>query len=323
MASVPILQVKDLSITLEKKRQRYTIVDALSFELYKGQTLAIIGESGSGKSVTALSLLKLLPSPPFSVTGQVSFQECNLLTAPRVFLQKVVGTKISMIFQNPQSSLNPVFTIEQQFQEVIRTHLLLSPRESRVKIIQSLKETGFHHPESCLCLYPHQLSGGMLQRICIAMALLCSPQILIADEPTTALDVSVQYQILQLLKTLQEKTGMSLLIITHNMGVVAETADEVLVLYAGHMAEQAPVMQIFHNPSHPYTRDLLASRPSLQTSQHSFPTIPGQPPHYAAFPSGCCYHPRCSKSLKKCSIHSPNTHDLRDDHKVRCWLYDR
>ncbi|WP_100934458.1 ABC transporter ATP-binding protein [Candidatus Chlamydia corallus] len=323
MASNPILQIEDLSITLTKQCRQHSVVQSLSFTIHEGQTLAIIGESGSGKSVSAQGILRLLPCPPFLISGQVNFQGHNLLTASRSTRKKIIGTKISMIFQNPQASLNPVFTIEQQFKEIIHTHLALSSEVAREKMLHALEETGFHDPRLCLNLYPHQLSGGMLQRICIAMALLCSPKLLIADEPTTALDVSVQYQILRLLKTLQKKTGMSLLIITHNMGVVAETADEVLVLYAGRMVEYAPAIQIFHNPSHPYTRDLLASRPSLKpTKLGSFNPIPGQPPHYTAFPSGCCYHPRCSKILNKCPADAPEVYSVREGHKVRCWLYD-
>ncbi|AFS22247.1 oligopeptide/dipeptide ABC transporter, ATP-binding, C-terminal domain protein [Chlamydia psittaci WC] len=320
MTHPPILQVKDLSVSLHKRREHYPIVESLSFDLHKGKTLALIGESGSGKSVTAQALMQLLPSPLFSTSGEILFHGKDLLKAPRGILRSIFGTKISMIFQNPHSSLNPVFTIEQQFQELIRTHLHLPTKEGKNKIIQALTDTGFHNPELCLKLYPHQLSGGMLQRVSIAMALLTSPEILIADEPTTALDVSVQYQILQLLKGLQEKLGMALLIITHNMGVVAETADNVLVLYAGRLAECAPVKDIFHNPCHPYTQDLLASRPSLQSE--TFTTIPGQPPHYSALPSGCCYYPRCSKAFGKCKVESPEAQHVTKGHKVRCWLYE-
>ncbi|WP_201456550.1 ABC transporter ATP-binding protein [Chlamydia sp. 17-3921] len=323
MTREPILQVENLSITFTKQRIAYSIVDSLSFQLHKGQTLAIIGESGSGKSVTAQSILQLLPTPPFSISGSIRFQEKDLLTTPKSKFKQIIGTQIAMIFQNPHGSLNPVFTIEQQFQEIIRTHLHLSQEAEKIRILQALNETGFHNPENCLKLYPHQLSGGMLQRVCIAMALLCSPKVLIADEPTTALDVSVQYQILQLLKALQNKTGMSLLIITHNMGVVAETADEVLVMYAGRMAEKASVTQLFYNPAHPYTRDLLASRPSFQDlTSTPFVPIPGQPPHYTNIPSGCAYHPRCSRLLSKCHSQIPKESTVREGHKIKCWLYD-
>lgn len=321
MERQPILQVRDLSVSLLQHRKHYPIVSSLSFDMYPGRTLAIIGESGSGKSLTAQALMHLLPPTSFSVTGQALFHDEDLLSAPASTLSRICGTKISMIFQNPQTSLNPVFTIEQQFQELIDTHLQLSPKKSKELILQSLEETGFHDPERCLRLYPHELSGGMLQRASIAMALLSSPEILIADEPTTALDVSVQYQILQLLQRLQKKTGMSLLMITHDMGVVAEMADDVFVVYAGSMAEYAPVEEIFHRPAHPYTRDLLVSRPS-QTKQTAFAPIPGQPPHFKQMPSGCPYHPRCKKAYHKCSSAVPRETKLESDHQVRCWLYE-
>lgn len=320
MIAPPILQVKDLTIHLNQRRTRYPLVESLSFDLYPGKTLAIIGESGSGKSVTAQALMQLLPTPLFSLSGNVLFHETELLSASRKTLQSIFGTKIAMIFQNPHSSLNPVFTIGQQFQELIDTHLHLSRQAGREKTIQALLDTGFHHPELCLKLYPHQLSGGMLQRVSIAMALLSSPEVVIADEPTTALDVSVQYQILQLLKKLQSKLGMSLLIITHDMGVVAETADDVFVLYAGRMAEYASVYQIFHQPCHPYTKDLLTSRPTVNTK--AFRAIPGQPPCYENLPSGCCYAPRCLKAYPRCSSEFPPLHNINEKHKVKCWLYE-
>lgn len=316
----PILQIKNLSVSLNKHRRQYPIVDGLSFDLYSGKTLAIIGESGSGKSITAHALMRLLPSPLFSTSGEALFQGENILDIPQRKLRSIFGSKISMIFQNPHTSMNPVLTIGQQFQEVVRTHLHLSQEDAHTMILHSLKETGLHNPSLCLKLYPHQLSGGMLQRISIAIALLTSPNILIADEPTTALDVSVQYQILQLLKQLREKMGMSLLIITHDMGVVAETADDVLVLYAGRMVEYGPVAQIFHHPSHPYTQDLLNARPSVHTK--TFTSIPGQPPRYNDLPAGCCYAPRCSKALDICKKKHPPIHTINPQHKVRCWLYD-
>ncbi|AGW37571.1 ABC transporter ATP-binding protein [Chlamydia pecorum] len=323
MAQHPILQVENLTITLTKQRKRYTLVQSLSFELYEQQTLAIIGESGSGKTLTVHALLQLLPRPQFAVSGSIRFQGQELLSASKATLRKIIGTQIATIFQNPHASFNPVFTIEQQLQEIIRTHLHLSRDAERETLLQALYETGFHQPETCLKLYPHQLSGGMLQRVGIAMALLCSPKILIADEPTTALDVSIQYQILQLLKTLQEKTGMSLLMITHNMGVVAEIADHVLVLYGGCMAEKTSATELFHNPAHPYTQDLLKARPSVQGAVlRSFMSIPGHPPHYTALPSGCVYHPRCSRMVSSCQKQTPKESLIQEGHKVRCWLYD-
>lgn len=319
----PTLQVKNLTIQLLKQGIYYPIVEDLSFDVAKGETLAIIGESGSGKSVTALALMHLLPRAQFTVSGEILFHGQDISQPSKNFIKTILGKKIAMIFQNPQASLNPVFTIEQQFQELIDTHLELSPRQAKDTIIQALEQTGFHNPAACLKLYPHELSGGMLQRVCIAMALLTSPDILIADEPTTALDVSVQFQILQLLKQLQEKTGMSLLIITHNMGVVAETADRVFVIYSGRMVECAPVHKLFDAPSHPYTQDLLNSRPTKdQNSFRTFITIPGQPPHYSNRPTGCAYHPRCKHTENKCSKNSPCKQTVCENHTVSCWLYE-
>lgn len=320
----PHLQVKDLSVYFHKSRTKsFPIVENISFDLCKGETTAIIGESGSGKSVTALSLLRLLPSSQFTTSGQVLFQEQDLLQAPPHFLHMIRGKKIAMIFQNPQASLNPVATIEQHFQELIETHLFLPEKQHEDVIIQSLARVGFHHPHTCLKLYPHELSGGMLQRVCIALALLASPDILIADEPTTALDVSVQLQILRLLKQLQSQTGMSLLIITHDMGVVAEMADNVLVMYSGKIVEHASVLQLFDTPNHPYTQDLLASRPTVQCASGApFITIPGQPPHYSNRPEGCFYHPRCKRAQKQCLETAPKEKRISKEQKVRCWLYE-
>lgn len=319
----PTIQVNNLSVRLIKNKTLYPIVEEISFNVMKGETLAIIGESGSGKSVTALALMHLLPPDQFSVSGQIIFQNEDISKPSKHFTKTILGKKIAMIFQNPQASLNPVFTIEQQFQELIDTHLDLSPAQAKNTIVQALQQTGFHNPQTCLKLYPHELSGGMLQRVCIAMALLTSPDILIADEPTTALDVSVQLQILQLLKQLQAKTGMSLLIITHNMGVVAETADHVFVIYAGRMVEYAPVHKLFASPLHPYTRDLLNSRPTKNpNSFRVFPTIPGQPPHYSNRPAGCAYHPRCKHTEDLCSQAVPCKQNICENHTVSCRLYE-
>ncbi|AAC68285.1 ABC transporter ATP-binding protein [Chlamydia trachomatis] len=321
MCAQPLLQVKNLSVSLNRNRVSFLAVDSLSFDVFPGQTLAIIGESGSGKSITAQSLMQLLPEENFSLSGEALFNKENLLDRKNTNAKVLFGSKISMIFQNPLASFDPVFTIEQQFHEVIRTHLGISNKMAHEQMLAVLRETGFQDPERCIKLYPHELSGGMLQRMAIAMTLLTSPDLLIADEPTTALDVSVQYQILQLLKTLQKKTGMSLLIITHDMGVVAEMADDVFVLYAGRMAEYSSVQEIFHSPAHPYTEDLLASRPS-QYRQQTFVPIAGQPPHYTSLPKGCCYSPRCRKAQPICFEKSPDSLSLNDHHRVRCWLYE-
>ncbi|MBQ8498814.1 ABC transporter ATP-binding protein [Chlamydia sp.] len=321
MRAQPLLQVQNLSVSLTKNGVSFPVVESLSFNVFPGQTLAIIGESGSGKSVTAQSLMQLLPEEHFSCSGTALFCGENLLDRKNTTSKSLFGSKIAMIFQNPLASFDPVFTIEQQFHEMIHTHLDLTRKIAHERILGVLRETGFQDPERCMKLYPHELSGGMLQRMAIAMTLLTSPELLIADEPTTALDVSVQYQILQLLKTLQKKTGMSLLVITHDMGVVAEMADDVFVLYAGRMAEYSSVQKIFHSPMHPYTEDLLASRPS-QYKKQSFIPISGHPPHYTRLPEGCCYSPRCRKALPICFKQPPKTTSLNDHHHVRCWLYE-
>ncbi|WP_213358144.1 ABC transporter ATP-binding protein [Chlamydiifrater phoenicopteri] len=323
MPRSPILQVADLNVSLVKQKKIYSVVESVSFDLYKQKTLAIIGESGSGKSLTAQALLGLLPKAQFITKGLALYQQQNLLTLPPKAARKIRGNKIAMIFQNPMASLNPVYTIGHQLTEVVYTHLGIPSHSIKELLFQALHETRIQNPDQCLKSYPHQLSGGMLQRICIAMALLCHPDILIADEPTTALDVSVQHQILSLLRDLQEKTGMAILIITHNMGVVAEIADEVTVLYAGRIIERGSAQQIFDNPSHPYTQALFASRPNLagQVSPY-LSTMNGSPPHPTQYPSGCRFHPRCSKVMEKCKQCTPPNLDIGDNHEVRCWLYD-
>ncbi|WP_213318792.1 ABC transporter ATP-binding protein [Chlamydiifrater volucris] len=323
MPRSPILQVADLDISLVKHKKIYPVVESVSFDLYKQKTLAIIGESGSGKSLTAQALLSLLPKTQFLIKGLALYKQQNLLTLPSKVTRTIRGNRIAMIFQNPMASLNPVYTIEHQLTEVVYTHLGIPSHSIRELLLHALQETRIQNPDQCLKSYPHQLSGGMLQRICIAMALLCRPDILIADEPTTALDVSVQHQILSLLRDLQDKTGMAILIITHNMGVVAEIADDVIVLYAGRTIEKGSVQQIFDNPSHPYTQALFASRPNLVGQVNTYlTTMKGSPPHPTQYPSGCRYHPRCPKVMEKCKQCPPSNIAIGDKHEVKCWLYD-
>lgn len=322
MDHIPLLEVKNLSIEITKRGQTYEIVNNLSFDIKKGRTLAVIGESGSGKSVVAQSILRLLPTPPFSdPSGSILYRGKNLLTLTMKEMEEIRGSRIAMIFQNPLACLNPVFTIRQQMQEVIDKHLGLSPQQSKEIIFNALENTRIIDPELCLKQYPHQLSGGMLQRVCIAMALLCNPDILIADEPTTALDASVQYQILKLLKEVQTKTNMAILIITHNMGVVAEIADDVLVLYAGQSIEEAPVFTLFDGISHPYTQALFAAQPGIKGGE--LVPMQGTIPHYTKFPQGCRFHPRCHGKIQKCMSCPPKETAIQDGHKVRCWLYDK
>lgn len=255
----PILSVRNLSQKLIVNGQSTTIVREISFDLIKGKTLAIVGESGSGKTVSVHSLLRILPEPPFlPPEGEALYDGKNLLTLSKKALRKIRGSKIAMIFQNPATALNPVYTIGFQLEEVVETHLGLKGAAAFDHIVQTLKEVHLPRPEQCMARYPHQMSGGMLQRVMIAMALLVTPDILIADEPTTALDVTIQKQILMLLRELQEKKNMALLIITHDFGVVAEIGDEVLVMYKGDMVEKNDVFSIFDNPVHTYTKSLLS-----------------------------------------------------------------
>ncbi|MEG0037011.1 MAG: ABC transporter ATP-binding protein [Victivallaceae bacterium] len=322
MEDLPILEVKNLSIRITKKGKTHELIDNLSFTLKKGRTLAIIGESGSGKSVAAQAILGLLPYPPFhKPQGEILYGDQNLLTILPQALEKIRGSRITMIFQNPLTCLNPVYTIGQQMKEVVDQHLGLHIDQTNILLYEALENTGITNPALCLKQYPHQLSGGMLQRVCIAMALICRPDILIADEPTTALDASVQYQILKLLKEIQIKTGMAILIITHNMGVVAEIADDVLVLYAGQHIEEASTFVLFDHISHPYTQALFAAQPGIGPGE--LPLIQGQIPHYTNFPTGCRFHPRCAHVTEQCRKRTPKTMDIGDKHRVKCWLYDK
>lgn len=264
----PILQVKDLTTRLKLSQQIVTIVDRLSFNLYSGKTLALVGESGCGKTLSALSLMRILPSPPALIpTGEVIYKDKNLLNLSEKEMRRIRGGKIAMIFQDPSSALNPVYTIGNQLMEVAELHLGLYGDEAMERVVRTLTEVGIPSPQERFFDYPHQLSGGMRQRIMIAMALMCEPDILIADEPTTALDVTIQAQILDLIRSLQKKTGMALLLITHDMGIVAEMADDVIVMYAAQAIEYGKAIDIFDHMAHPYTQGLFASRPSSQQSK--------------------------------------------------------
>lgn len=320
----PILIVRDLTTRLKIGKDVWTIVDHLSFSLYRGRTLALVGESGCGKSMTALSLLRILPQPPaLPPTGEVLYQERNLLTISEKEMRKIRGAKIAMIFQDPMSALNPVYTIGNQLMEVAELHLGLYGEEAWLRARDALESVGIPASEERLSAYPHQLSGGLKQRVMIAMALMCEPDILIADEPTTALDVTIQAQVLELIRTLQRKKGMALLLITHDMGVVAEMADEVIVMYVAQSIEQAQAAALFDYPSHPYTRGLFQSRPSLENRRGKLHPIQGQVPSFQHIPAGCRFHPRCPYVMKKC-CHGPvpNFVIQESKHVAKCWLYD-
>lgn len=321
----PILTAKQLCTQLKIGARAVTIVDHLSFALYPGKTLALVGESGCGKTMAALSLMRILPMPPaLPSTGEVLYRNRNLLTLSEKEMRKIRGGKIGMIFQDPTAALNPVYTIGDQLIEAANLHLNLYDEEAEQRAVAALHEVGMPHPRDLLEMYPHQLSGGMRQRVMIAMALLGEPDILIADEPTTALDVTIQAQVLQLIRTIQQKRDMAVLLITHDMGVVAACADDVIVMYAGQEVERAPVQPLFDHLSHPYTQGLFASRPAIHKPKQKLHTIRGQVPSPLHTPTGCRFHPRCPYAMKKCE-QAPVPLFLpwgNEDQQSRCLLYD-
>lgn len=321
----PILQVCDLTVRLEIGQAKWAVVDRLSFDLYRGKTLAIVGESGSGKSMTALSLLRILPTPPaLPPEGEVIYKGQNLFTLSSEQMRRIRGAKITMIFQDPMSSLNPVYTIGDQLIEVAHYHLGLYEDLAIARALEVLQAVGIPNPDRCLNAYPHELSGGLKQRVMIAMALICEPDILIADEPTTALDVTIQAQVLKLMRRLQAEKGMAILLITHDMGVVAEMADEVIVMYTAQGIERAPAKRIFDHPAHPYTIGLFNSRPSIQERQHKLISIRGSVPPLGHFPAGCRFHPRCPFIMPKCRHGAVPDFSIDDPHhNAKCWLYDQ
>jgi oligopeptide/dipeptide ABC transporter ATP-binding protein len=298
----PALEVQGLGVAFHTERGEINPVGGVSFTLYPGQTLALVGESGCGKSVTALSVMRLIPSPPGRVTGgRVMLNGRDLLAISEKEMQAVRGKEIAMIFQEPMTSLNPVFTIGEQIVEAVRLHQHVGSRQAYEIAEQSLRDVGIADPGRRIFEYPHQMSGGMRQRVMIAMALSCQPRVLIADEPTTALDVTIQAQILELLRDLQRKRQMSILLITHDLGVVAENADVVAVMYASRIVEYASADALFRNPRHPYTRGLFRALPRLSERVDRLITIPGQVPNPSRFPGGCKFHPRCDTTQEVAS----------------------
>ncbi|ABB14633.1 ABC transporter ATP-binding protein [Carboxydothermus hydrogenoformans] len=316
-----ILEVKDLKTYFYSSGKEIRAVDGVSFTLNRGEILGIVGESGSGKSVTSLSIMRLVPSPPGKIVGgEIIFAGEDLLKLSEKEMRKIRGEKISMIFQDPMTSLNPVFTIEEQLLEVFRVHKKLSKKEAREKAVELLKKVGIPEAERRLKSYPHQFSGGMRQRVMIAMALALNPALLIADEPTTALDVTIQAQILALMKELQKEYGTSIIMITHDLGVVAEMCHKVLVMYAGRPVEFADVKTLFANPKHPYTLGLLNSIPRLKEQKTRLTPIEGSPPDLGNLPRGCAFYPRCSFKQEVCSQVKPDFLEL-PDRKIACHLY--
>lgn len=319
----PVLQVTDLTVKLQLGHGIYKVVDALSFNLYRGKTLAIVGESGCGKTLSALSLMRILPIPPaLPPEGEVIYKGQNLLTLSEKELRHLRGSKIAMIFQDPSGALNPVYTIGNQLMEIAELHLGLYDAEGWTHAFEALKEVGITNPEQCLESYPHQISGGMKQRVMIAMALMCEPDILIADEPTTALDVTIQAQVLELMKKLQKKKEMAILLITHDMGVVAEMADEVIVMYATQGIEAGSVFQVFEGDGHPYTRALFNSLPNSKPAGCKLEAIKGTVPPITNLPSGCHFHPRCQYAMEICMKQDPPYFHSPNHPQVKCWLFD-
>ncbi len=321
--SEPLLKLENLQTHFFTDDGVVRAVDGVSFEIYPGETLAVVGESGSGKSVTALSILRLVASPPGRIVGgRILFKGRDLASLSSAEMRQVRGKEISMIFQEPMTSLNPVYTCGEQIVEALVLHESIDRKAARARAVEMLKLVGIPLPEQRVDEYPHQMSGGMRQRVMIAMALACRPSILIADEPTTALDVTIQAQILELLTRLQGELGMAVLLITHDLGVVAETADRVAVMYAGQVVEYCDVRAAFKRTLHPYTGGLLSSLPKLGVQQETLRVIPGNVPNPAHFPAGCRFHPRCPVAQERCVGQEPPVLTFDGSHQSRCWRAD-
>ena len=319
----PLLSVTDLSVSFPTDRGTVQALDSVSLEVDAGETLAIVGESGSGKSVTALSILRLIPEPGRIEKGTVVFDSQDLLTLDRRAIRAIRGDRIAMIFQEPMSSLNPVMTIGKQVAEPVRLHRKVSWKEALEKASELLTKVRIPDAESLLDSYPHQFSGGMRQRVMIAMALACRPQLIIADEPTTALDVTVQAQILALLKDLTSESSSALILITHDLGVVARYADRVAVMYGGRIVETAPARELYANPRHPYTQGLMESIPRLDDeSGKRLVPIDGQPPDLAHLPPGCAFAPRCRHAADRCRVELPVLESVEENHSMACFGYE-
>jgi peptide/nickel transport system ATP-binding protein len=318
-AATPLLQVTDLRTHFTTDDGAFRAVDGVSFTLSAGRTLGVVGESGCGKSVTALSIMGLIPPPGRIAGGTVRFEGADLLGLPAARLRDLRGNRISMIFQEPMTSLNPAFTVGDQVVEVIVRHRPMTAGEAHERAIDMLRRVRIPAPEQRFNDYPHRLSGGMRQRVMIAMALACDPQLLIADEPTTALDVTVQAQILDLMRSLRDETGAAIMLITHDLGVIAELAQEVAVMYAGKVVERAGVAELFADPQHPYTVGLLGSIPRLHGEQNRLATIEGMVPSPLDLPRGCRFHPRCPFVIDACRASEPTLAEVRPGHFSACW----
>ena len=321
--SEPVLSVRGLRTHFITRERTVKAVDGVTYDLHPGKTLAVVGESGSGKSVHALSILRLLPEPPAKVVGgEILFRGRDLLKMGAEEMRAIRGNRIAMIFQEPMTSLNPVLRVGEQIAEAVVLHQGVSQEKAWAKAVDLLKKVGIPHPEERVNDFPHQFSGGMRQRAMIAIALSCEPDVLIADEPTTALDVTIQAQILELMKDLQREYHMAIILITHNIGVVAEMADDVVVMYAGRPVEHSPVGELFNSPKHPYTKGLLGSVPSIYVRKERLEAIAGQPPDLSGGFSGCPFAPRCPSALERCKADDPPQFHLAGDRMSNCWLIE-
>lgn len=321
-----ILEVKGLKTQFFTEAGVVRAVDGIDFHVKRGEVLGVVGESGCGKSVTSLSVMRLVSQPGKIVEGQIIFDNEDLLKLSESKMIKIRGNRISMIFQQPQSCLNPVFKIGDQLSEVLLIHQDMDKEAGRKRAVQLLSMVGIPEPESRVNAYPHEMSGGMAQRVMIAMALACVPELLIADEPTTALDVTIQAQILDLMRNLRSKMDTAIILITHDLGVVAEMCDRVVVMYAGRVVEEAPVVELFESPKHPYTAALIGSTPVLGQAEKELVTIPGSVPNLIELPQGCKFAPRCmarvEHELTRCTEEEPELKTVAPNRMVRCWLHE-
>ncbi len=318
-----ILEVKDLCVEFRTAEGTVQAVDHLSYVLHKGEKLGIVGESGSGKSVSSLGMMQLIPNPPGQITGgEILYNGRDLVKTPEREMQKIRGNEISMIFQEPMTSLNPIIKCGKQIAESLRLHRGMKKKEAMEEAVRMMKAVGIANPEVRAHEYPHQMSGGMRQRVMIAMALACQPQILIADEPTTALDVTIQAQILDLIREMNEELHSSVLFITHDLGVVSELCDTFIVMYTGHIVEQAPAGELFRDPKHPYTIGLLNAIPVITKDRKPLSTIEGMVPNPTERITGCSFWPRCPHAEERCRTASPPMKQLSEGRQVRCWLFE-
>ena len=320
--SETLLEIKDLCVEFKTMAGTVHAVDHLSYTLHRGEKLGIVGESGSGKSVSSLAMMQLIPNPPGKVTGgQILYNGKDLVKLSEREMQKIRGNEISMIFQEPMTSLNPIIRCGKQIAESLRLHRGMKKKEAMEEAIKMMQAVGIANPQARAYEYPHQMSGGMRQRVMIAMALACQPQILIADEPTTALDVTIQAQILDLIRDLNQEMNTSVVFITHDLGVVSELCDTVIVMYNGHIVEKAPTADIFREPLHPYTQGLLSAIPRITKERKPLSTIEGMVPNPVERIKGCRFWPRCPKACVRCRKEEPPVFSVGEDRQVRCWLY--